>query len=272
MTHRSVFRKTTERQRAEQVRWTSAADTQGFTLIELMLAVSIVGILASLAIPNYIDFLEKARVARAVSELHALAKEIKGFALGGGGYPDTLAQIGRSTMLDPWGSPYRYYRINCTTDVEITHLAKLKLGKKRPPRVFPADHSLSTTTDWHIVPAVDTGDHGDLLRLVQGGGGGAGGGGAGGGGAGGGGAGGGGAGGGGGAPPPPPPPPGGGGLPCGGIGGARKDRFLVPLNSDFDVYSIGKDRDTAMPLSPPQSHDDVLRASDGGFYGLGKNF
>ncbi|MDR4469123.1 MAG: hypothetical protein MRJ68_12650, partial [Nitrospira sp.] len=62
------------------------------------------------------------------------------------------------------------------------------------------------------------------------------------------------------------------GPPCGGVGGARKDRFLVPLNSDFDVYSIGKDRNTNVALSPPQSHDDVIRASDGGFYGLGKNF
>jgi len=140
-----------------------------------MLAVSIVGILASLAIPNYIDFLEKARVARAISELHALAKEIKGFAIGGGGYPDTLAQIGHSTMLDPWGTPYQYYRINCTTDVEITNLARLKLRKKRPPRVLLADHPLRTSDGWHVSFAVDHGEHQDLLHLVAGGGGGAGG-------------------------------------------------------------------------------------------------
>lgn len=168
-----------------------AVDPRGFTLIELMHAVSIVGILASLAVPNYIDFLEKARVARAISELHALTKEIKGFAMGGGVYPDTLAQIGRSTMLDPWGTPYQYYRINCNADVEITHLAKLKLRKKRPPRVIPADHVLSGNEDGHIVLAIDQGNHGGLVYLTQGGGGGAGGGGGGGGGAGGGGGGGG---------------------------------------------------------------------------------
>ena len=82
-----VFRILKERQHAGQVWRTDAVDTQGFTLIELMLAVSIVGILASLAIPNYIDFLEKARVARAIAELHALTKELKGFAIGGGGIP-----------------------------------------------------------------------------------------------------------------------------------------------------------------------------------------
>ncbi|MDH5499215.1 MAG: hypothetical protein OEY12_17445, partial [Nitrospira sp.] len=179
-------------------------------------------------------------------------------AIGGGGYPDTLAQIGRSTMLDPWGTPYQYYRINCSADVDVTNLAKLKLRKKNPPRMLPAGDFPSTTGEWHIVLAVDTGDHRDLLHLVQGkGGGGGAGGGAGGGGAGGGGGG---------------PGAGGGGPPCGGVGGARKDRFLVPLNSDFDVYSMGKDRASTMPLAAAQSHDDVLRASDGGFYGLAKNF
>ena len=239
-----------ERQCVRAVNRIRAGDTRGFTLIELMVAVSIVGLLASLAVPNYIEFLEKARVARAISELHALTKEIKVFVSGTGVYPDTLAQIGRSTMLDPWGSPYQYYRINCATNVEITHLARLKLRKKRPPRVLLADHSLRTSDGWHVSFAVDHGEHQDLLHLVAGGGG-AGGGGAGG-------AGGGGA--------------GGGGPPCGGVGGARKDRFLVPLNSDFDVYSMGRDRASTMPLSAALSHDDVIRASDGGFYGLAKNF
>jgi prepilin-type N-terminal cleavage/methylation domain-containing protein len=141
----------------------NTGNIRGGTLIELMLALSIVGILASLAIPNYIDFLEKARVARVVSELHALAKEIKGFTIGGGGYPDTLAQIGRSTMLDRWESRYQYYRMNCAADVEIMNLAKLKLRKKKPPRVLPDHGSPSTTTDWHIMLAVDTDDHRDTL-------------------------------------------------------------------------------------------------------------
>ncbi|MDH4081586.1 MAG: prepilin-type N-terminal cleavage/methylation domain-containing protein, partial [Nitrospira sp.] len=171
MNHRRLDGQLIRRRCTGRSRRSRAGNTQGFTLIELMLAVSIVGILASLAIPNYIDFLEKARVARAVSELHALAKEIKGFAIGGGGYPDTLAQIGRSTMLDPWGTPYQYYRINCTTDVEITNLARLKLRKNRPPRVLLADHSLRTSDGWHVSFAVDHGEHQDLLHLVAGGGG-----------------------------------------------------------------------------------------------------
>ncbi len=67
-----------------------------------MLAVSIVGVLAALAIPNYMEFIEKARVARAISELHGLAKDIKGFALAVGSYPNSLTDVGLSTKLDPW--------------------------------------------------------------------------------------------------------------------------------------------------------------------------
>jgi len=56
------------------------------------------------------------------------------------------------------------------------------------------------------------------------------------------------------------------------MGDARKDRFLVPINSDFDLYSVGPDGKTQAPLSNPDSLDDVIRAADGGFYGLAENF
>ena len=55
-------------------------------------------------------------------------------------------------------------------------------------------------------------------------------------------------------------------------GGARKDRHLHPISSDFDLYSMGKDGDSVKPLTAQKSHDDVIRASDGGYYGLAKNF
>ncbi len=217
---------------------------EGFTLIKLMLAVSIVGVLASLAVPNYLDFVEKDRLAKTVSELHGLTKEIKRFAFVAQQYPNSLADIGRSTMLDPWGTPYQYYKINCGTITDIGSLARLKLRKKNSPRVIPAADSPFTHSNGHISFAIDNGGHQHLLHFVQGAGGGNGGGGNG----------------------------GGGGPPCGGVGGARKDRFLVPINSDFDIYSMGKDKDTVAPLNPPKSHDDIIRASDGGFYGLAKNF
>jgi general secretion pathway protein G len=55
-------------------------------------------------------------------------------------------------------------------------------------------------------------------------------------------------------------------------GGARKDRFLVPINSSFDLYSMGKDGVTSAPLTAKNAKDDVIRANDGGYVGLAEGY
>jgi general secretion pathway protein G len=57
-----------------------------------------------------------------------------------------------------------------------------------------------------------------------------------------------------------------------GNGQARKDRFLVPLNSDYDLYSDGKDGQSVSPITAKPSQDDVIRASDGSYTGLASEF
>jgi general secretion pathway protein G len=52
----------------------------------------------------------------------------------------------------------------------------------------------------------------------------------------------------------------------------RKDRFMVPINSDYDLYSMGKDERSTAPLTASASHDDIVRASDGDFIGLAHKF
>lgn len=52
----------------------------------------------------------------------------------------------------------------------------------------------------------------------------------------------------------------------------RKDRFLVPINSDYDLYSMGKDEKSNAPLTARASWDDIVRASDGGFFGLAHKY
>ena len=58
----------------------------------------------------------------------------------------------------------------------------------------------------------------------------------------------------------------------GGRGAMRKDRFLVPINSDFDLYSMGPDGKSASPLTAKISHDDIVRANDGGFVGVAAEY
>lgn len=65
---------------------------------------------------------------------------------------------------------------------------------------------------------------------------------------------------------------GGGGGGGGAPGQARKDRFLVPINSAFDLYSLGKDGASSPPLTANGSRDDVIVANDGGYIGLAKNY
>ena|SRR5579862_5344982 len=57
-----------------------------------------------------------------------------------------------------------------------------------------------------------------------------------------------------------------------GNGQARKDKSLSPLNSDYDLYSIGPDGQTQASLAASASRDDIVRARDGGFLGLASDF
>jgi len=57
-----------------------------------------------------------------------------------------------------------------------------------------------------------------------------------------------------------------------GNGKARKDRFLVPLNDDYDLYSDGADGKSSSPITAQNSQDDIIRAADGGYIGLASDF
>ena len=57
-----------------------------------------------------------------------------------------------------------------------------------------------------------------------------------------------------------------------GHANARKDHRLNPINSDFDLYSMGKDGLTKPQLTQKDSLDDIVRARDGAFVGLASDF
>lgn len=57
-----------------------------------------------------------------------------------------------------------------------------------------------------------------------------------------------------------------------GNGNFRKDGQLNPLNTDFDLYSRGKDGDSKGPLNAKASRDDIVRANNGAYIGLGEDY
>ena len=61
--------------------------TKGFTLIELLIVVAIIGILAAIAVPNFLNAQIRAKVARVQSDLKSLATALESYRLDKNAYP-----------------------------------------------------------------------------------------------------------------------------------------------------------------------------------------
>lgn len=57
-----------------------------------------------------------------------------------------------------------------------------------------------------------------------------------------------------------------------GSGKRRKKQNLVPINEDFDLYSVGPDGKSQSPLTAKHSRDDIVRANNGGFLGKASSY
>ena len=55
-------------------------------------------------------------------------------------------------------------------------------------------------------------------------------------------------------------------------GAVRRDRNLNPVNTDFDLYSRGKDGETTTAFTSARGRDDVVRANNGAFIGLAEDY
>lgn len=80
----------------------------GFTLVELLMVVALIGILATLSIPAYTVFIDRAKNGRAKSEVRLLETEINAYRFDTNSFPANLAAINRAGLLDPWGNAYVY--------------------------------------------------------------------------------------------------------------------------------------------------------------------
>lgn len=74
-------------------------NTQGFTLIEIMVVVVILGILAGLIVPRIMDKPEEAKMTKARIQIKALEQALKFYKLDNGSYPTT--EQGLQALVEP---------------------------------------------------------------------------------------------------------------------------------------------------------------------------
>lgn len=95
----------------------------GFTLVELLVVLVILGLLAGLIAPRVMSQLEGAKVDAARAQLDKLSAELDIYRLNNGSYPEQLEHlvdappgaanwkgpyVKASSLTDPWGEQYRY--------------------------------------------------------------------------------------------------------------------------------------------------------------------
>lgn len=78
---------------------------QGFTLIELMIVVAIIGVLSAIAVPAYQNYVAKSETASAVGTLRGLLTNIDMYQQENAGtFPENLADIGASENMNQLGA------------------------------------------------------------------------------------------------------------------------------------------------------------------------
>jgi general secretion pathway protein G len=82
--------------------------TLGFTVIELMVVLTVMGTLSVMAIARTNYTVEQAKFARAIGDLRAISADVQGYQAAGQALPATLGDVDRAGILDPWGRPYVY--------------------------------------------------------------------------------------------------------------------------------------------------------------------
>jgi type IV pilus assembly protein PilA len=95
---------------------------KGFTLIELLIVIIIIGVLATLAVPQYTNYVERARAAEALNMLAAFKTGEAAYKLEEGEYTNTLASLGITNVYGTdaeatAGGQHWYYVVsNATVD------------------------------------------------------------------------------------------------------------------------------------------------------------
>ena len=177
---------------------------RGFTLIEIMIVMAIIGTLSAIAAPNYLKYKNKGKIALAMTDIRIIEKEIMCYWIDTGELPDSLSDLTNGTLTDPWGNPYQYLKIDGITAGIVDN------PSDSTPSADDNPSDSRPTADDNPSDSVNPGVLGQM----------------------------------------------------------RRDHFLVPVNTDFDLYSLGKDGRSQSPFTAAASQDDIVRANNGLYVGL----
>ncbi len=149
----------------------------GVTLIELMLVVCIIAIASGIAVPAYTGYKEKIDAAEAVADMTGVCLLIDKFFAENNRYPNSLNEIGKGGLKDPWDREYQYQNNSLIMANDKKHKCT----------------------------------------------------------------------------------------------GCRKDGPVHPINTDYDLFSVGKDGKSNDTIRAEPSQDDIIRAFNGSYLGIAKD-
>ena len=112
---------------------------KGLTLVELMIAVLIIGCLAAIAIPRVAVSAEGAKISACRNNVQIINRQIEMFNQDTGGWPDELGEVTKNPVYFPDGPPQcpfgTPYKMNKTTHRVIRHkhvlISKISLAIKQ---------------------------------------------------------------------------------------------------------------------------------------------
>jgi len=102
------------------------SQTKGFTLIELMIAVAVIGILTIIALPSYRDYVTRGKIAEATSNLADLRVKLEQFFQDNRTYVGACA-AGTAAPL-PVGDQAKYFTYDCPTLTATAYTARATGG------------------------------------------------------------------------------------------------------------------------------------------------